>query len=63
MLTIPFSGSVFTRVNTVEISRKTLSVGVSATVESNCFARIVDTYKKQRILHFYSKGYKAPELS
>ena len=36
---------------------------VSATVErllSNCFARMVyTTYKKQSILHFYSKGYKA----
>ena len=58
--------SVFTHVNTVERSRKTMSVRVSATVErllSNCFARMVyTTYKKQRILHFYSKGYKAPTV-
>ena len=30
---------------------------------SNCFARIVyTTHKKQHILHFYSKGYKAPTI-
>ena len=43
-----------------------MSVRVSATVErllSNCFARMVyTTYKKQRILHIYSKGYKAPTV-
>ena len=54
------------RFETVERSRKTLSVRVSATVErslSNCFVRMVYTaHKKQRILHFYSKGYKAPTI-
>ena len=66
---IPFhsiDNSVFTHVNTVERSRKTMSVRVSATVErllSNCFARMVyTTYKKQRILHIHSKGYKAPTI-
>ena len=38
----------------------------SATIErslSNCFARMVyAAYKKQRILHFYLKGYKAPTI-
>ena len=38
----------------------------SATVErslSNCFAKMVYTaYKKQRILHFYLKGYKASTI-
>jgi len=41
VLTIPFSGSVFTRVSIVE---RSLSVRVSATIErllSNCFARMV----------------------
>ena len=55
VLTILFSGSI----SCVLV----LSVRVSATVErslSNCFARMVyTTYKKQHILHFYSKGYKA----
>ena len=40
-----------------------LSVRVSERLLSNCFARIVyTTYKKQCILHFYSKGYKAPTI-
>ena len=67
VMTILFSGSVFTHVNTVERMRKMLSVRVSATVErslSNCFARMVYTVYKKRhhILHFYSKGYKAPTI-
>ena len=55
---IPFSGSLLTCVS---------AVGVSATVErslSNCFAKMVyTTNKKQHILHFYLKGYKAPNTS
>ena len=51
----------FTRVREI-----TVSVRVNATTErssSNCFARLVYTaYKKQRILHLYSKGYKAPTI-
>ena len=48
-MTILFSGSIFTHVNTVERMRKMLSVRVSATVErslSNCFARMVYTVYK-----------------
>ena len=63
VLTIPFSGSIFTRISTVE---RLLSMRVSATIKrslSNCFARMIYTpCKKQCILHFYSKGYKAPTI-
>ena len=63
VLTIPFSGSIFTRVSTVE---RPLLVRVSATIErplSKCFANVIyTTVKKQHILHFYPKGYKAPTI-
>ena len=43
-------------------SRKTLSVTVRDRCQTVLPRMVYSAYKKQRILHFYSKGYKAPTI-
>ena len=60
VFTIPFSGSV---VNTVERSRKMLSVRVSATIDerslSNCFTRTVHIQKAARPKYIWSQLFRS----
>ena len=50
------------RFETVVRSRKTLSVTVRDRCQTVLPRMVYSAYKKQRILHFYSKGYKAPTI-